>query len=177
MLRKKIFVSILAILLSALALVWIDKSSNAWAQPGITISVLGDIIKIRSYHKIYRLSVAAVANMINERTLEAIRNGSLNHFASAPILWTPGAGRRIVESELALQWGVVEYIERVYRQRFPHRLRQVDIITETLIKQTEFLEKTKLPGTRHMVDRRFYENLISVNRKYIGMLLRPFIDI
>ncbi|MDI6891236.1 MAG: hypothetical protein QMC83_09940 [Thermodesulfovibrionales bacterium] len=173
MLRKKFFVSILAISLSALTLVWMDKVSKCWAQPEIAISVLGDLIEIRGYYKTYQLSVTAVANMINKRNLEAIRSGSINHFAYDPIPWTPGVGRRIVESELALQWGVVEYLERIYRQKYPNKLKQIDSIKETLIKQTEFLEKTKLHGTRHMVDKSFYENLTSVNRKYIEMLLKP----
>ena len=171
---RKLLVSILVILLSVSASVWIGKETKCWAQSAeIVISVAGNIIKIRGYYKNYQLSVSAVTNMINKRTLEAIRSGSLNHFASDPIPWTSGVGRQIVESELALQWGVVEYLERIYRQKDPTKLRKIKVIKESLLSSTEVLEKTKLPGTRGIVDKSFYDNITSVNRKYLEELLKP----
>jgi len=170
---RKLLVSILAILLSASAFVWMGKGPKCWAQPEIVISVLGNIIEIRGYYKKYKLYVLAITNMINKRNLEAIRSGTLNHFASDPIPWTPGVGRQIVESELALQWGVVEYLERIYGQKYPTKLGKIEVIKESLLRSTELLEKTKLPGTRSIVDKSFYNILTSVNRKYLEKLLEP----
>lgn len=43
--RTKLLISILVVLCSVLASVWIGKVSKCWAQSKIALSVLGNIIK------------------------------------------------------------------------------------------------------------------------------------
>jgi len=164
MTKIKLLISILVILLYASPLVWASS---------IGIKVGAGIVEIVTHYKTFQLAIVFADKYINQRSLEAIRSGAINHFPFDPIPWVPGFGRQIVESELALQWGVVEYLERIYRQKDLTKLKKINSLKESLLASTEVLEKTKLPGTRHIVDKTFYDNIVSVNRKYLEKLLQP----
>lgn len=108
--------------------------------------------------------------MISKRNLEAIRSCSINHFAYDLIPWTPWAGRRIVESELALQAGIVEYLER----KIPVTDRQsrhiLNSLKESIFYAVKFLKE---PGSLGMVDKRFYDIQLQ-RRQQLAYLLQPF---
>ena len=104
----------------------------------------------------------------NVRNFNAIRNGALNHFAYKPIPWKPGVGKQIFESELALQWGVVNYLEEKYRQKDPTKLKIINYLKESLFQKTEFLKHYK-----KYVDKSFYDLLV-MQRQQLEYLLRPF---
>lgn len=168
---RKLLVSILLILFSTSAFFLMGNWSKCWPQSsGIAISVLGDIIKIRGYYKNYQLSVKAVANMINQRNLEAIRSGAINHFAYDPILWNAAAGRQIVESELALQAGVVEYLERKIPGADQQKRRILNSLKESIFYAVQFLKES---GSLGMVDKKFYDIQLQ-RRQQLTQLLRGF---
>lgn len=171
--RVLAYILFLPIIVPFLSCVVLEPKYVMAQASGIVISVVGDFIKIRGYRN-YQVSVTAyLANVINKRTLNSIRSGALNEITSDPIPWIPGSGRQIVESELALQWGIVEYLERKIPRTDNQKGRILKTLKESLLSTTEFLEAAKKPGARGVVDKKYYDILL-LRRKHLNDLLRPY---